>query len=191
MPNPSGKPARVLDYLREKCPQRGGAHLVGIELCRAGVFEERLAVFLLAERALAKAFCSAPADLTNTAALFLYQCYSLGNSRTQHYAVRDGSKSGMPPPCNRTVATQPLQPPPHGDADISRIIEMAWEDRTAFEAIAAQFGLNEPAVVALMCRHLKPSSFRMWRKRMAGRTTKHAALRGAQFLRHCATHTRQ
>ena len=62
-------------------------------------------------------------------------------------------------------------------ADISRIIEMAWEDRTTFEAIQAQFGLNESAVVALMRREMKASSFRMWRKRMAGRVTKHAALR--------------
>lgn len=61
--------------------------------------------------------------------------------------------------------------------DVSRIIEMAWEDRTPFEAIALQFGLNEPQVVALMRRSMKPSSFRMWRKRMAGRVTKHAALR--------------
>lgn len=187
MPNPSGKPARVLDYLGEKRPQRSGAHLVGIELYRAGVFEEQLAVLLLGELALTKAFCSATADLTKTAALFLYQCYSLGNSRSLHHAGRDGSKSGMPPPCNRTVTTQP----PLGDGDVSRIIEMAWEDRTAFEAIVVQFGLNESAVVALMRRHLKPSSFRMWRKRMAGRTTKYAALRGAQFLRNCATHTRQ
>ena len=81
--------------------------------------------------------------------------------------------------------------PPHTEADISRIIEMAWEDRTAFEAIEAQFGLNESAVVALMRRHMKPSSFRMWRKRTAGRVTKHAVLRGAKFLRHRATHTRQ
>jgi uncharacterized protein (TIGR03643 family) len=43
----------------------------------------------------------------------------------------------------------------------------------------------------LMRRHMKPSSFRMWRKRMAGRRTKHAVLRGAVFLRHRATHTRQ
>ena len=63
--------------------------------------------------------------------------------------------------------------------DISRVIEMAWEDRTAFEAIEAQFGLNEPAVVTLMRRTMKASSFRMWRKRMAGRTTKHLALRNA------------
>jgi len=73
---------------------------------------------------------------------------------------------------------------------ISRIIEMAWEDRTAFEAIEAQFGLHEPGVIALMRRYLKPSSFRMWRKRVTGRRTKHVALRGAVFLRHRATHTR-
>ena len=78
-----------------------------------------------------------------------------------------------------------------GDADISRIVEMAWEDRTPFEAIEAQFGLNEAGVIALMRLHMKPSSFRMWRKRMAGRVTKHAVLRGAKLLRHRATHTRQ
>ena len=76
-------------------------------------------------------------------------------------------------------------------SDVSRIVEMAWEDRTAFEAIEAQFGLNEAAVIDLMRAHMKPSSFRMWRKRMAGRKTKHAALRGAVFLRHRASHTRQ
>jgi uncharacterized protein (TIGR03643 family) len=77
------------------------------------------------------------------------------------------------------------------EADISRIVEMAWEDRTAFEAIEAQFGLNEPSVVCLMRLHMKASSFRMWRKRMAGRVTKHAVLRGAKLLRHRAAHTRQ
>jgi len=69
-------------------------------------------------------------------------------------------------------AVQPLN-----QADISRLIEMAWEDRTPFEAMEVQFGLNESAVVALMRLHMKPSSFRMWRKRMAGRVTKHAKLR--------------
>ena len=54
---------------------------------------------------------------------------------------------------------------------------MAWEDRTPFEAIQAQFGLDESAVVELMRAQLKPSSFRLWRKRMKGRITKHAALR--------------
>jgi uncharacterized protein (TIGR03643 family) len=77
------------------------------------------------------------------------------------------------------------------DGDISRIVEMAWEDRTAFEAIEVQFGLNESAVIDLMRAHMKPSSFRMWRKRMAGRATKHVALRGAAYLRHRASHTRQ
>ena len=66
-------------------------------------------------------------------------------------------------------------------ADVSRIIEMAWEDRTPFEAIKAQFGLNESAVVDLMRAQLKPSSFRMWRKRMKGRVTKHAGLRPASM----------
>lgn len=73
----------------------------------------------------------------------------------------------------------------------SRVVEMAWEDRTAFEAIEAQFGLNESAVIALMRRSLSPSSFRMWRKRVTGRKTKHAQLRDAAFLCHRASHTRQ
>ena len=64
-------------------------------------------------------------------------------------------------------------------ADIDRIIEMGWEDRTPFEAIELQFGLAEKDVVALMRREMKASSFRMWRKRMAGRSTKHLALRAA------------
>lgn len=61
--------------------------------------------------------------------------------------------------------------------DKDRIIEMAWEDRTPFEAIELQFGLKEKDVIAFMRANVKPSSFRMWRKRMAGRTTKHTALR--------------
>lgn len=77
------------------------------------------------------------------------------------------------------------------DADVSRIIEMAWEDRTPFESIEAQFGLNESGVVALMRSHLKASSFRLWRKRMAGRVTKHRALRSPEVQRHRASHTRQ
>lgn len=56
---------------------------------------------------------------------------------------------------------------------INRIIEMAWEDRTPFEAIELQFGLSEPQTIALMRREMQPSSFRMWRKRVSGRKTKH------------------
>ena len=67
--------------------------------------------------------------------------------------------------------------------DTDRVIEMAWEDRTPFGAIEAQFGLAEAEVIALMRRELKPSSFRMWRARVQGRKTKHRALRGADTLR--------
>lgn len=77
------------------------------------------------------------------------------------------------------------------EADLSRIIEMAWEDRTPFEAIEQQFGLNEPAVVLLMRRLMKASSFRMWRERMRGRQTKHAVLRPESMrsgARHQANH---
>ncbi|MGB1478255.1 MAG: TIGR03643 family protein [Marinobacter salsuginis] len=61
--------------------------------------------------------------------------------------------------------------------DLSRIIEMAWEDRTPFEAIEALYGLQEKDVIRLMRRELKPSSFRLWRKRVTGRSTKHRQLR--------------
>lgn len=60
---------------------------------------------------------------------------------------------------------------------IDRILEMAWEDRTTFDAIELQFGLSEPQVIALMRREMQPSSFRMWRKRVTGRDTKHAKRR--------------
>ncbi|WP_299674441.1 TIGR03643 family protein [uncultured Tenacibaculum sp.] len=60
---------------------------------------------------------------------------------------------------------------------IDRIIEMAWEDRTTFDAIQFQFGLKEQEVIELMRKEMKPSSFRMWRKRVQGRATKHQAKR--------------
>ena len=60
---------------------------------------------------------------------------------------------------------------------IDRIIEMAWEDRTPFEAISFQFGLNEKEVITLMRREMKSKSFAMWRKRVQGRKTKHLKLR--------------
>ncbi len=56
---------------------------------------------------------------------------------------------------------------------IDRIIEMAWEDRTPFDAITFQFGLKEQDVITLMRRELKPKSFRLWRARVQGRATKH------------------
>jgi len=59
--------------------------------------------------------------------------------------------------------------------EIDRVIEMAWEDRTTFEAIAFQFGLAEADVIALMRSELRPGSFRAWRKRVSGRRTKHGS----------------
>lgn len=67
--------------------------------------------------------------------------------------------------------------------DIDRIIEMAWEDRTTFEAIEVQFGLKEKEVIALMRKEMKASSFKMWRKRTNGRTTKHGILRNLAVTR--------
>ena len=60
---------------------------------------------------------------------------------------------------------------------LSRVIEMAWEDRTPFEAIAHSYDLNETAVIKLMRQELKPSSFRLWRRRVTSRVTKHQAKR--------------
>ena len=61
--------------------------------------------------------------------------------------------------------------------DIDRIIEMAWEDRTPFEAITFQFHVSEQEVITIMRREMKTSSFKMWRKRVQGRATKHEKLK--------------
>ena len=63
------------------------------------------------------------------------------------------------------------------ESDISRIIEMAWEDRTPFDAIKSQFNLTHDEVVEVMRKNLKRSSFKTWRERMRGKKTKHASLR--------------
>ena len=68
-------------------------------------------------------------------------------------------------------------------ADLSRIIEMAWEDRTPFEAIQREFDLDESAVIRLMRQNMKPSSFKLWRERMTGRKTKHLQLRSPDVIR--------
>lgn len=60
------------------------------------------------------------------------------------------------------------------EKDIDRIIEMAWEDRTPFEAIEYQFKISEKEVIVLMRKHLKSSSFKMWRERVnSGVSSKH------------------
>ena len=65
--------------------------------------------------------------------------------------------------------------------DISAVIQMAWEDRTTFETIQERMGLTESEVIALMRAELNPGSFKLWRMRVRGRTTKHRALRNAEM----------
>lgn len=67
--------------------------------------------------------------------------------------------------------------------DKDRIIEMAWEDRTPFEAIKYQFGLQEDEVRAFMKSELKFSSYKLWRKRVENCRTKHAAKRNSSISR--------
>ena len=77
-------------------------------------------------------------------------------------------------------------------ADHSRVIEMAWEDRTPFEAIERLYGLTEAAVIGLMRGSLKPKAFKNWRQRVSGRVTKHGARRDPSVSRgYCATQYKQ
>lgn len=69
------------------------------------------------------------------------------------------------------------------EADISRIIEMAWEDRTPFDAILHQFGLSEKETKKLMRKEMKASSYKMWRERVNGRDTKHRQKRSSDVNR--------
>lgn len=72
--------------------------------------------------------------------------------------------------------------------DLSRVIEMAWEDKTPFEAILKNYQLNESALMRLMQENLKPSSYRLWRKRVKQRSSKHLKLRSPDISRaYCAT----
>ena len=78
------------------------------------------------------------------------------------------------------------------ESEQSRVIEMAWEDRTPFEAIERLFGMNESDVIKFMRRNLKPRSFRLWRERVNGRGTKHVKLRSDDVTRsHCPTQYKQ
>lgn len=69
------------------------------------------------------------------------------------------------------------------EREIDRIIEMAWEDRTPFDAIEQQFGVAESELIKLMRKHMKESSFKMWRKRVQGRSTKHRQKRDDSIKR--------
>ena len=67
--------------------------------------------------------------------------------------------------------------------EIDRIVQMAWEDRTPFDAIQSQFGLTPGEVIKVMRSEMKPASFKLWRARTAGRKIKHVARRGFVFGR--------
>jgi uncharacterized protein (TIGR03643 family) len=69
------------------------------------------------------------------------------------------------------------------DDDVNRIVQMAWEDRTAFDTITAQFGVSEAEVIRLMRNVIKRSSFELWRRRVSARKTKHLALRQGAITR--------
>ena len=73
--------------------------------------------------------------------------------------------------------------------DIDRVIEMCWEDRTPFEAIEYQFGLKEDEAIKIMRNNLKPKSFKVWRKRVSGRKTKHMELKYSTRFK--STHKRK
>ena len=75
--------------------------------------------------------------------------------------------------------------------EIDRIIEMAWEDITTFDAIKFQFGLKEQEVIELMRLEMKPKSFKLWRKRVQGRKTKHSKLREFESGRFKCSRQRQ
>ena len=68
--------------------------------------------------------------------------------------------------------------------DLNRIIEMAWEDRTPFDIIYKEFDISQNELELVMSSNLKPSSFKLWRKRVSGRKTKHIAKRNIQIDRH-------
>ncbi len=74
------------------------------------------------------------------------------------------------------------------EGDISRLIEMAWEDRTPFEAILKTYQLDESSLMRIMQANLKPSSYRLWRKRVKEKSSKHLKLRSPDIKRdHCKT----
>lgn len=86
----------------------------------------------------------------------------------------------------RINLNEPLTMKDLSRAEISRIIEMAWEDRTPFDAIEFQFDLSEEDVITLMRQEMKHSSFKMWRKRVSGRKTKHRKRRKESVKRFTA-----
>ena len=86
-------------------------------------------------------------------------------------------KSNLKPAASNDKSSSSTAAKELDDVQLSRVIEMAWEDRTPFEAIEHSYALDETAVIKLMRQELKPSSFRLWRQRVTNRATKHQAKR--------------
>ena len=102
------------------------------------------------------------------------------------HGEKNGKKFGMKSNIV-AIGAEEIKHPDYTAEQMDRIIEMAWEDRTPFEAIEIQFGINQDGVIKLMRAWMKPSSFKMWRKRTKGRTTKHLQLRSTDIDRfHCS-----
>jgi len=94
--------------------------------------------------------------------------------------------SDLPSPLAYSIAEVPIAAPATitlGAEEIDRIIEMAWEDRTPFDAITYQFGLTESEVRSLMKQQLKFSSYKMWRRRVEACKTKHQKMRSGDVKR--------
>lgn len=90
------------------------------------------------------------------------------------------------------TAIREIPASPSDPLSIDRIIEMAWEDRTPFDAIKLQFGLSQGEVEKLMRSHLKPASFRRWRKRVSsGVGVKHLSKADPEMLRFKCSRQRQ
>ena len=70
------------------------------------------------------------------------------------------------------------------DSEANALVRMAWEDRTPFEAIEKEFSISHGDLISIMRNNLKPSSFKLWRKRVKGRKTKHGAVRNFKVGRH-------
>ncbi len=96
---------------------------------------------------------------------------------------------------NEHLLSKPVPPAnitDFNEEQLSRVIEMAWEDRTPFSAIEHSYGLSEDGVIKLMRQELKPSSFKLWRERVTGRDTKHEAKRNFEVGRaYCKTQYKQ
>ena len=81
-----------------------------------------------------------------------------------------------------------VKKPSFSEGDLSRLIEMAWEDRTPFEAILKNFYIDESSLMRIMQDNLKPSSYRLWRKRVKEKSVKHIKLRSPEINRaYCPT----